>query len=100
MELLLTVSGAWGLRAWWASSSSPDEPLTRHHFSAVKPRAPQNLTVHAISHTWLLTWSNPYPLKNHLWSELTYLVNISKEDDPTDVSGRCMGFPQPCLGLG
>lgn len=81
-----------GNQLLWNSSFKP----SRH----VKPRAPQNLTVHAISHTWLLTWSNPYPLKNHLWSELTYLVNISKEDDPTDVSGCCMGFPQPCLGLG
>ncbi|XP_047389150.1 interleukin-4 receptor subunit alpha [Sciurus carolinensis] len=51
----------------------------------VKPRAPENLTVHTSDHGWrLLTWSNPYPPDSYLHTELTYLVNISSEDDPTD----------------
>nr|XP_008526631.1 PREDICTED: interleukin-4 receptor subunit alpha isoform X1 [Equus przewalskii]XP_008526632.1 PREDICTED: interleukin-4 receptor subunit alpha isoform X1 [Equus przewalskii]XP_008526633.1 PREDICTED: interleukin-4 receptor subunit alpha isoform X1 [Equus przewalskii]XP_008526634.1 PREDICTED: interleukin-4 receptor subunit alpha isoform X1 [Equus przewalskii]XP_008526635.1 PREDICTED: interleukin-4 receptor subunit alpha isoform X1 [Equus przewalskii] len=78
-----------GNQLLWNSSFKP----SRH----VKPRAPQNLTVHAISHTWLLTWSNPYPLKNHLWSELTYLVNISKEDDPTDFKIYNVTYMDPTL---
>lgn len=52
----------------------------------VKPLAPVNLTVHTnISSMWLLTWSNPYPPENGLYQELTYLVHISNENDPTDV---------------
>ena len=59
----------------------------------MKPRAPGNLTVDPnISHTWLLTWTNPYPTNNHLYSELTYMVNISNENDPTDVSLHTGGF--------
>ena len=56
--------------------------------------------VHAnISHTWLLTWSNPYPSESYLYSELTYLVNISNENDPTDVSACPAGFLHRLLGL-
>ena len=83
------------------SSRRPTQPLTSHSFSTVKPLAPRNLTVHAdISHTWLLTWNNPYPSDNLLCSELTYLVNVSNENDPTDVSGRPAGFLCDRLGLG
>ncbi|XP_070317171.1 interleukin-4 receptor subunit alpha isoform X1 [Odocoileus virginianus] len=66
-----------GEQLLWNSSFKPSEH--------VKPLAPRNLTVEAdISHTWLLTWTNPYPSENHLNSELSYLVNISNENDPTD----------------
>ncbi|XP_039113459.1 interleukin-4 receptor subunit alpha isoform X1 [Hyaena hyaena] len=66
-----------GTQMLWSGSFRPN----RH----VKPRAPGNLTVHPnASHTWLLMWSNPYPPDNHLHSELTYMVNISNENDPTD----------------
>ena len=83
------------------SSRRPSQPLTSHSFSTVKPPAPRNLTVHAdISHTWLLTWNNPYPSDNLLYSELTYLVNISNENDPTDVSGCPLGFLCDQLVLG
>lgn len=62
----------------------------------MKPRAPENLTVHtSVSHTWQLTWSNPYPSDNYLYFELFYQVNISNEDDPTDVSGHCRGSATP-----
>lgn len=74
-------------------SPYPDESLTRHCFSTVKPRPPGNLTVHPnVSHTWLLMWTNPYPTENHLYSELTYMVNISNENDPMDVSVCTGGF--------
>uniref|UniRef100_A0A8C9JL51 Interleukin-4 receptor subunit alpha n=1 Tax=Panthera tigris altaica TaxID=74533 RepID=A0A8C9JL51_PANTA len=66
-----------GTQLLWSGSFKPS--------SHVKPRAPGNLTVHPnVSHTWLLRWSNPYPRENHLHAELTYMVNISSEDDPTD----------------
>ena len=83
------------------SSHRPTQPLTCHSFSTVKPLAPRNLTVQAdISHTWLLTWSNPYPSENLLNSELSYLVNISNENDPTDVSGHPRGFPMTAWDSG
>uniref|UniRef100_A0A8C3X369 Interleukin-4 receptor subunit alpha n=1 Tax=Catagonus wagneri TaxID=51154 RepID=A0A8C3X369_9CETA len=74
----------------------------------VKPLAPRNLVVHAnISHTWLLTWSNPYPSENHLYSEITYLVNVSNENDPTDFRiynvtylGPTLRFPASTLKSG
>ncbi|XP_055994917.1 interleukin-4 receptor subunit alpha [Sorex fumeus] len=51
----------------------------------VKPRAPGHLRIRAnVSNTWLLTWSNPYQPEHNLYSELTYLVNITNEDDPAD----------------
>ncbi|XP_057551247.1 interleukin-4 receptor subunit alpha isoform X2 [Hippopotamus amphibius kiboko] len=66
-----------GEQLLWNSSFKPSEH--------VKPLAPRNLTVDTnISHMCLLTWNNPYPPENHLYSELTYLVNISNENDPTD----------------
>lgn len=82
------TSVAWGLQVRQA--------LTRHRFSAVRPRAPGNLMVDAnVSRTWQLTWSNPYPSDSSLYSELSYLVNISNEDDPTEVSGHCGGSAPP-----
>lgn len=64
------------------------QALTRYCFSAVKPRAPENLTIQASTfHTWKLDWSIAYPSSNFLSSTLSYLVNIANEKDPTDVSG-------------
>lgn len=66
-------------------------PSFRLPSSPVKPLAPDNLTVHTnISNTWLLTWSNPYPSENTLYKELIYMVNISRVDNPEEVSG-CHG---------
>ncbi|XP_042095916.1 interleukin-4 receptor subunit alpha isoform X5 [Ovis aries] len=74
----------------WNSSFKPSDH--------VKPLAPRNLTVHAdISHTWLLTWNNPYPSDNLLCSELTYLVNVSNENDPTDVRIYNVTYVGPTL---
>ncbi|XP_054991569.1 interleukin-4 receptor subunit alpha [Sorex araneus] len=51
----------------------------------VKPRAPGHLLLHGnVSHAWLLTWSNPYQPDHMLYSELTYLVNITNDHDPAD----------------
>ncbi|XP_006105003.1 interleukin-4 receptor subunit alpha isoform X1 [Myotis lucifugus] len=68
----------WAGKQWlWSGSFRPSEH--------VKPRAPGNLTVNATdSHTWQLSWSDPYPPESILHSELFYLVNISNEDDPTE----------------
>lgn len=74
----------------WRGSFKPSEHL--------KPRAPENLTVHAnVSHTLRLTWSNPYPPENHLYSKLSYLVNISNEDDPTDFIIYNVTYMEPML---
>ncbi|XP_061257462.1 interleukin-4 receptor subunit alpha [Bos javanicus] len=79
-----------GKQLLWNSSFKPSEH--------VKPPAPRNLTVHAdISHTWLLTWNNPYPSDNLLYSELTYLVNISNENDPTDFRTYNVTYMGPTL---
>ncbi|XP_045141873.1 interleukin-4 receptor subunit alpha isoform X2 [Echinops telfairi] len=49
------------------------------------PRAPENLTVEKnVSDHLHFTWSNPYAPNDNLYSELTYLVNISNENDPSD----------------
>lgn len=81
-------------------SPHPDKRLTGHHFSTVKPRTPGNLTVYPnISHTWLLMWTNPYPTENHLHSELTYMVNVSNDNDPEDVSVCTGWFLYQLLGL-
>ncbi|XP_036158950.1 interleukin-4 receptor subunit alpha-like isoform X2 [Myotis myotis] len=68
----------WAGKQWlWSDSFKPSEH--------VKPRAPGNLTVNATdSHTWQLTWSDPYPPNGSLHAKLSYLVNISNEDDPTE----------------
>lgn len=64
------------------------QALTRYRFSAVKPRAPENLTIQANTFPmWKLDWINPYSAEDFLSSVLFYLVNISNENDPTDVSG-------------
>ncbi|XP_014650090.1 PREDICTED: interleukin-4 receptor subunit alpha [Ceratotherium simum simum] len=81
-----------GKQPLWSSSFMPGK--------RVKPRAPRNLMVHAnVSHTWLLTWSNPYPLENYLYSELTYLVNISNEDDPADFKIYDVTYLDPVLRI-
>lgn len=85
--------------------ASRTHPSSRYRGAspAVKPRAPENLTVHAGDHdTRLLTWSNPYPPGSTLHKELTYLVNISSENDPAEVSARggVHGDPARELGAG
>ncbi|KAG3259539.1 interleukin 4 receptor, transcript variant X2 [Ictidomys tridecemlineatus] len=66
----------------------------------VKPRAPENLTVHTSDHdTKLLTWSNPYPPGSTLYKELTYLVNISNEIDPAEFIIYNVTYMEPTLRL-
>lgn len=67
----------------------------------MKPPAPDNLTLHTnVSNAWLLTWSNPYPSNIFLHKELVYMVNISREDNPAEVSGRRGSPPLPGNGAG
>ncbi|XP_006148321.1 interleukin-4 receptor subunit alpha isoform X2 [Tupaia chinensis] len=81
-----------GRRLLWTGLFIPSEH--------VKPRAPANLTVHGdISNTWLLTWSNPYPLENFLYTELIYLVNVSNENDPADFKIYNVTYLVPTLRL-
>ncbi|KAM5198047.1 interleukin-4 receptor subunit alpha isoform 1-T3 [Hipposideros larvatus] len=66
-----------GTRQLWNDTFTP----SKH----VKPRAPENLTLHANAfHMWKLTWSILYPPDNFLFSALSYQVNISNENDPED----------------
>lgn len=75
------------------------QALTRYRFSAVKPRAPENLTIQANAFPmWKLDWINPYPSENFLSSVLFYLVNIANENDPTDVSGGSATPPETQAG--
>ncbi|XP_049759007.1 interleukin-4 receptor subunit alpha isoform X1 [Elephas maximus indicus] len=68
-----------------------------HH---VKPRAPENLTVHKnASDMLLLRWGNPYAPADLLYSELTYLVNISNENDPSDFVVQEVIYKEPFLYL-
>ncbi|XP_027467010.1 interleukin-4 receptor subunit alpha isoform X1 [Zalophus californianus] len=79
-----------GKQQLWGGSFQPS--------AHVKPRTPGNLTVHPnVSHTWLLMWTNPYPSENHLYSELTYMVNISNENDPTDFKVYNVTYVGPAL---
>ncbi|XP_025709768.2 interleukin-4 receptor subunit alpha isoform X2 [Callorhinus ursinus] len=79
-----------GKQQLWGGSFQPS--------AHVKPRTPGNLTVHPnVSHTWLLMWTNPYPSENHLYSELTYMVNISNENDPTDFKVYNVTYMGPAL---
>ncbi|XP_020037563.2 interleukin-4 receptor subunit alpha [Castor canadensis] len=81
-----------GQQLLWGGSFQPSEH--------VKPRAPGNLTVHGnISNTWLLTWSNPYPPGSYLYKGLTYLVNISREDNPADFKVHNVTYMDPILRL-
>ncbi|XP_037363286.1 interleukin-4 receptor subunit alpha [Talpa occidentalis] len=66
-----------GRQLLWNGSFKPSEN--------VKPLAPRNLTVRPNVSEWLLTWSDPYPHENYLYSQLNYQINISNENDPTDV---------------
>ncbi|XP_045426238.1 interleukin-4 receptor subunit alpha [Pipistrellus kuhlii] len=81
--------GLWaGKQRLWSGSFMPSEH--------VKPRAPGNLTVNATdSHMWQLTWSNPYPPESFLASKLSYLVNISNEDDPTEFLVHNVTYKEP-----
>ncbi|XP_008839928.2 interleukin-4 receptor subunit alpha isoform X2 [Nannospalax galili] len=66
-----------GQRLLWQGSFRPS--------NHVKPRVPGNLMVHTnVSSAWLLTWNNPYPPGNFLHDRLTYMVNVSRADDPED----------------
>ncbi|CAH6793076.1 interleukin-4 receptor subunit alpha [Phodopus roborovskii] len=66
----------------------------------VKPPAPGNLTVHSnVSNAWLLTWSNPYPMKNTLYNELIYMVNISRVDNPEEFIVYNVTYMEPKLQL-
>ncbi|XP_054438759.1 interleukin-4 receptor subunit alpha [Pteronotus mesoamericanus] len=81
-----------GTRLLWSSSFKPSEH--------VKPRAPLNLTVNdSVPHTWQLTWSNPYPPENFLYSKLSYQVAISNEADPTEVTVHNVTYREPTLHL-
>ncbi|CAK6444912.1 unnamed protein product [Pipistrellus nathusii] len=83
--------GLWAGKQWlWSGSFKPSEH--------VKPRAPGNLTVNASdSHLWQLTWSNPYPANRSLHAKLSFLVNISNEDDPTEFLVRSVTYQEPTL---
>ncbi|XP_076997583.1 interleukin-4 receptor subunit alpha [Tamandua tetradactyla] len=79
-------------RLLWRGSFKPSEHI--------KPRAPRNLTIHRnTSDTWLLTWINPYASEDLLYPELTYLVNISNENDPTDFLVRNVTYQDTTLRL-
>ncbi|XP_062955807.1 interleukin-4 receptor subunit alpha [Cynocephalus volans] len=81
-----------GQQLLWRGSFSPS--------NHVKPRAPGNLTVHtSVSDTLLLTWSNPYPPGSMLYNDLTYLVNISRENDPADFKIYNVTYREPTLRL-
>lgn len=76
--------------------SQGTNPLPRRPFSPVKPLTPDNLTLHTnVSNEWLLTWNNPYPSNHLLYEDLISMVNISREDNPAEVSE-----PLPGHGLG
>ncbi|XP_016078148.1 PREDICTED: interleukin-4 receptor subunit alpha-like [Miniopterus natalensis] len=79
-----------GPQQLWSGTFRPSEH--------VKPRAPGNLTVDdSISGMWQLTWSSPYPSESFLHSELSYLVNISSEDDPTEFIVYNVTYMEPTL---
>lgn len=80
-------------RQLWQGSFSPS--------GNVKPLAPDNLTLHTnVSDEWLLTWNNLYPSNNLLYKDLISMVNISREDNPAEVSGRHGSLPLPGHRLG
>uniref|UniRef100_A0A5F9CFK8 Fibronectin type-III domain-containing protein n=1 Tax=Oryctolagus cuniculus TaxID=9986 RepID=A0A5F9CFK8_RABIT len=67
---------------------------------SVKPKTPGNLTVHTnISDMVLLTWSNPYPPNNFLYDDLSYMLNISSEADPTEIKIYNVTYQGPTLRL-
>ncbi|XP_075420762.1 LOW QUALITY PROTEIN: interleukin-4 receptor subunit alpha [Tenrec ecaudatus] len=64
------------------------------------PRAPENLTVEKnVSDRLHFTWSNPYAPEDNLYSELTYLVNISNENDPSDFTVQEVNYTGSFLML-
>lgn len=81
----------WAGKRWlWNGSFKPSEH--------VKPRAPGNLSVASnVSHMWQLTWSNPYPPGSFLHTELSYQVNISNEDDPSEFTVYNVTYMEPTL---
>ena len=81
--------------------SQGSSPSPRCPSSPVKPLAPDNLTLHTnVSDEWLLTWNNLYPSNNLLYKDLISMVNISREDNPAEVSGRHGSLPLPGHRLG
>nr|XP_012635564.1 interleukin-4 receptor subunit alpha [Microcebus murinus]XP_012635566.1 interleukin-4 receptor subunit alpha [Microcebus murinus] len=85
--------GLWaGQQLLWTGSFKPSEH--------VKPRAPENLTVHTnILDTLVLTWNNPYPADTYLSDDLVYLVNISSENDPADFRVYNVTYKEPVLRI-
>ncbi|XP_006896695.1 PREDICTED: interleukin-4 receptor subunit alpha [Elephantulus edwardii] len=69
-------------------------------FQHVKTKTPQNLVVHKNgSDMWLLKWDNPYTPADQLYSEVSYLVNISNEYDPSDFKVYNVTYLEPLLRL-
>ncbi|KAM8778731.1 interleukin-4 receptor subunit alpha isoform 1-T3 [Rhynchonycteris naso] len=96
MDVGMAIGDTYQLDLWtgtqllWSGSFTPSEH--------VKPPAPGNLSVLSkISHTWQLTWSNPYPSDNFLYSELRYLVNMSNDGNPTEFSVYNVTSKEPVL---
>ncbi|XP_012413955.1 interleukin-4 receptor subunit alpha [Trichechus manatus latirostris] len=96
-ELLYAVD-VYALRLW-----AGQQLLWEDHFrpsNHIKPRAPGNLMVHKnASDMLLLTWTHPYAPGDLLYSELTYLVNISNENDPSDFKVQEVTYKEPFLHL-
>ncbi|XP_060222856.1 interleukin-4 receptor subunit alpha isoform X2 [Meriones unguiculatus] len=79
-------------RLLWNGSFKPSDK--------VKPPAPSNLTLYTnISNAWLLTWSNPYPPSNFLHRGLLYMVNISREDNPSEFIVYNVTYVEPRLNF-
>ncbi|XP_066239195.1 interleukin-4 receptor subunit alpha-like isoform X2 [Saccopteryx leptura] len=96
MDVGMVIGDTYQLDLWagtqllWNGSFKPSDH--------VKPPAPRNLTaVATISRTWQLTWSNPYPSDNILYSQLSYLVNMSNDGDPTEFSVHNVTYKEPIL---
>ncbi|KAM6155911.1 interleukin-4 receptor subunit alpha [Rhynchocyon petersi] len=68
--------------------------------STVKPKPPKNLMVRKNgSDMWRLTWNNPYTPDDYLYSELTYLVNISNANNPSDFKVYNVTYKETFLHL-
>ncbi|KAL1787297.1 interleukin-4 receptor subunit alpha [Sigmodon hispidus] len=87
-QLVLSTEG----RLLWHGSFKPS--------NNVKPLAPGNLMVHTnVSNAWLLTWSNPYPLKHTLHNKLIYMVSVSRMDNPEEFKVYNVTYMEPSLLL-
>ncbi|XP_016071730.1 PREDICTED: interleukin-4 receptor subunit alpha-like [Miniopterus natalensis] len=81
----------WAGQQWlWSGTFRPSEH--------VKPRAPRNLTIdNSASGQWQLTWSIPYSHESFLHLELSYMVNISNDNDPTEFVVYNVTYLEPIL---